>query len=51
MSPGGTAKLIFYLANGTQHEAECDSRSEPAVLKHAASALEVEHMSAVQLGK
>lgn len=51
MSLGGTAKLILYLANGTQHEAKCDSRPEPAVLKYAASALKVEHMSAVQLKK
>lgn len=47
----GMAKLILYLANGTQHEAKGDSRSEPAVFKYAASALKVEHVSAVQLKK
>lgn len=49
MSLAGTAKLILYLTNGTQHEAKGDSRSEPAILKYAASALKVEHMGAVQL--
>lgn len=41
---------MLYLTNWTQHEPKRDSRPEPAIFQNAASALKVEHMSAVQLG-
>lgn len=45
-----TAHRVLYLTNWTQHEPKRNSRPKPAVFQNAASALKVEHMSAVQLG-
>jgi len=50
--PGGVVEaslLTPHLADGTQHEPERDAGPEPAVVEDVASALEVEHVSAVQL--
>lgn len=45
------AHRVLYLTNWTQHEPKRDSRPKPAIFQNAASALKVEHMGAVQLGK